>query len=106
MNSESSRMRFLIRLADRRGFLKGELNTLQEEALRWKLVEESEESYELEKERMKYTILAGNIHLWQELYKEDDDADVEWITPRSAEDLELVMKILDGVNEGREEFSD
>jgi hypothetical protein len=79
---------------------------LQEEALRWLLVDETEQEYELEKERMKYTILAGNIHLWKELYKEEDDSDIQWITPRSAEEIEDVLKIVSSLQFGSEDFPD
>lgn len=88
----------MVRLADRRKLFEGDISPLQEEALQWLMLNESEESVQAERERMKYTILAGNVHLWKELYGEDDeqedDGEVEWITPSSLEDMEKINDIL------------
>lgn len=101
----------MVRLAERQGILKGDLNLLQEEALQWIMMNEMENIAILEKERMKYTILAGNTHLWQELYGEEqeDDGEVEWIVPKSAEEFAQIENILAGLeeqNQGGEEFND
>ena len=103
-------MKALIRLADRRGILKGSLNSLQDEALQSLIIDEIETESDLERERMKYTILAGNLHLWRELYgDEEEDSDeprneeVDWFTPESAEDIENIERIISGV--GAEDFS-
>jgi hypothetical protein len=62
------------------------------------MVDEMEQEINLERERMKYTILAGNMHLYDQLYKEDDDLpadeEIEWFTPKSAEDVEQILTIL------------
>ena len=98
----------MIRLADRKGILKGNLHFLQEEALQWLMLDEVEQEVNLEKERMKYTILAGNPHLWKELYSEDEEPnseDIEWIVPKSIEEIEQIMKILDSQQIGGEKGS-
>lgn len=88
-------MNTLIRLADRKGFLKGHLNTLQHEALQWLMIEESTELFDIERERMKYTILAANPSLFDSLYGEEKvEANVEWITPRTAEEFARVEEFL------------
>lgn len=98
-------MKSLIRLADRKGLLKGHLNAVQEEALQWLMVDEAETTYNAERERMKYTILAGNVNLWKYLFEDEenredyevDDEEVEWITPSSHEDIEAMDAILRGI---------
>lgn len=59
--------------------------------------EEISDQVALEKERMKYTVLAGNVHLWQQLYGEENeisDEEIEWIKPESAEDIEAILSVL------------
>lgn len=61
------------------------------------MIDDIERQSETEKERMKYTILAGNPQLWQTLYgadEQEDEKDVEWITPKSAEDVDDMLNIL------------
>lgn len=48
----------------------------------------------IEEERMKYTMLAGNPHLWQALYGEQQEGNIEWIKPETAEDLERIINIV------------
>lgn len=87
----------MIRLADRKGALTGALSPLQEEALQWLIINEMEENVSIERERMKYTILAGNLHLWRELYGEEEEVDegeIEWVTPQSAEEIEGILQVL------------
>ena len=49
---------------------------------------------------MKYTILAGNVPLYQSLYEDKnveesfDNKDVEWVTPTSLEEAEELMKMI------------
>ena len=87
----------LIRLADRKGILTGKLNLLQEQALLWLINEDFNLKAELEKERMKYTLLASNPQLFEQLYKDEeeiDDSDVEWMVPESAEEVEDILDFL------------
>lgn len=68
---------------------------------------EIDETIALEKERMKYTILAGNMQLYQELYKEDtapDESNIEWIKPESAEDFEAILSVLEAGAKGQEDL--
>lgn len=100
-------MRSLIRLANRKGYLVGDLNPLQEEALQWLIVDELAQESELERERMKYTILAGNTQLWMHLYgneAEEEDGEIEWIVPESAEEVEQLERILNEIQSGSEVF--
>lgn len=90
-------MNSLIRLADRKGLLKGKLNLLQEEALQWLMIRENEERISIERERMKYTILAGNPQLWKVLYEDEEDerfGEIEWTTPQSYEEVEELERII------------
>lgn len=99
-------MKSLIRLADKKGLLKGSLNVLQEEALQWLIIDNAELDAQREHERMKYTILAGNVQLWQYLFKDEEaleeyevpDEEVEWFTPSSAEDIQAIESLLQGQN--------
>lgn len=74
------------------------MNLLQEEALWWIMGKDVEDQISLERERMKYTILAGNIQLWQQLYADEKDEipddEIEWIKPESAEDIEAMLSVL------------
>jgi hypothetical protein len=100
-------LRTYIRLADKKGLLKGHLNILQDEALQWLMIDEVIYNTERERERMKYTILAGNIQLYQELYPDqdkEDEEEIDWITPQSAEEIEQIEKILSQVQSGGEDF--
>ena len=68
------------------------------------MVDEIERDADLERERMKYTSLAGNTRLWQELFgkeleeNEVPDEEVEWITPSSIEEMEQIQHILSGIH--------
>lgn len=89
----------LVRLADRRGLFNGSINTIQQEALYWLMLNEHEQRNLLEQERMKYTILAGNAPLWQKLYAEENedepkDSEIEWITPQSIDEAEQIEDFL------------
>lgn len=97
----------LIRLADRKELLKGDLNILQERALVWLLNEDFEIQAELEKERMKYTLLSGNPDLYDRLYTEPDeeeidDSEVEWMVPESAEEVQDILNFLNQTQTERE----
>ena len=96
----------LIRLADRKGTLRGDLNTLQERALIWLLGEDFNIASEIEKERMKYTLLAGQPELYHQLYEGDedqiDDSDVEWMVPETVEDVEDILSFLSQTQTQRE----
>lgn len=107
IESESLELQTLIRLADRKGILRGDLNGLQERALLWLISEDFTISTELEKERMKYTLLAGNPQLYEQLYQQDDDgapddADVEWMVPESVDEVEDVLNFLQQTQTQRE----
>lgn len=97
----------LIRLADRKEILRGDLNSLQDRALMWLLGEDFNISTELEKERMKYTLLAGNPQLYDQLYQErdeevPDDSDVEWLVPESVDEVEDILNFLQQTQTQRE----
>lgn len=96
----------LIRLADRKGILKGDLNSLQERSLLWLLGEDFNLEAELERERMKYTLLAGNQDLYHQLYEQDedqiDDSDVEWLVPESVDEVEEILDFLQQTQSQRE----
>jgi hypothetical protein len=97
----------LIRLADRKDSLKGDLNILQERALVWLMQEEFELQAEIERERLKYTLLAGNPELYSRLYEEDDseeldDSEVEWLVPESAEEVHEIIDFLQSTQVERE----
>lgn len=97
----------LIRLADRKEFLRGDLNALQDRALAWLLGEDFNIQNELERERMKYTLLAGNPQLYDQLYQQDDDeapadSDVEWMVPESVDEVEDVLNFLQQTQTQRE----
>ena len=85
-----------IRLADRRGILKGELNPLQNYALQIALLEEDKVTFEAEENRMRYTLLASNPELYKKIFRdpvvEEDEVGVEWITPESAEDVDFILE--------------
>ena len=78
----------------------GDLNIIQYLALNFALGKERTDLVEIERERMKYTILAGNVPLYQSLYEDKnveesfDNKDVEWITPTSIEEAEELMKMI------------
>jgi hypothetical protein len=57
------------------------------------MADENDEAMDTEAERMKYTILAGNIELYKEIFSdEEDEENIEWITPKSAEDIEAILQ--------------
>lgn len=68
------------------------------------MVDEIEREADQEHERMKYTVLAGNIQLWKELFGNEvdegevPDEEVEWITPSSVEEMEQIKNILSGIH--------
>lgn len=73
--------------------MKGDLNILQDLALQHLMADENEEVVDMETQRMKYTVLAGNIELYKEIFSdEEDEEDIEWITPKSAEDIEAILR--------------
>ena len=52
----------------------------------------------LERERMKYTLLAGNPQLYDQLYSDEeaevDESEIEWIVPESVEEVEDILGLL------------
>ena len=57
-------------------------------------MDETEEAGELELERMKYTVLAGNIELYKNLFpdKDEEEEEIQWVRPESAEDIEAILR--------------
>lgn len=102
-----------IRLAHKKGLLQGSLNMVQEEALQWIMVDEIRQAVELERERMKYTILGGNIDLYRALWPDEEenesevppDEAIEWITPQTGEEIEKIIQLLEAGDRASESFS-
>jgi len=56
---------------------------------------------------MKYTIFTANPQMWEVLYGEEEEEEIEWFTPKSAEDIEDIENILadlGGPQTNRESF--
>jgi hypothetical protein len=81
---------------------------LQELALVWLLDNELMQGAEMEHERMKYTLLASNPQLYDQLYKEEDpeeidDSEVEWMVPESAEEIDDIIATLEQIQTQNEQ---
>jgi hypothetical protein len=100
---KDSYFRTILTLAKESDLFKGDLNTIQHIALHNTLLKEKEDAMEFEKERMKYTILAGNSTLYKALYEDKDIEDdfseeqVEWISPSSPEEADNFVKMIQGI---------
>ena len=75
----------------------GDINIVQYEALQGLLLFELSRDNNKEYERMKYTILAGNIQLYKALFEEQENKEYEIkeIIPRSPEELEDFLKFIE-----------
>ena len=53
----------------------------------------------MERERMKYTLVASNPSLYKSLYEEKDIegelGEIEWVTPTSIEEMEEFVRMLE-----------
>ena len=81
-----------------RGLFQGDVNICQYETLQYLYFQDIKDKYDLEKERMKYTIISGNIELYKALFDEKQEElnpDVQWLTPRNAEEAEQLIAMLD-----------
>ena len=97
-------MESLIRVADRQGLLKGDLNLVQFSALNWLMGQEVTEHVELEKSRAYLTALAANEyanpHLIRALQEQTvvEEEPVDWVTPESEEDLREILEQFEGLS--------
>lgn len=90
-------MKALIRLADRRGIFKGDLDPLQNEALQWLLIDEAQAEADKYDTQLRFTVLSGmNPQLYKTIWKDDDNQEAEWITPRSQEEIDILESLLQG----------
>jgi hypothetical protein len=90
ITSESNIVKALIRLADRRGLLKGDLNALQLEALQWLVIDEQESEAEIFETNLRFLVLSNNPQLYQHIWPDEDEG-VEWRTPQSEEEIEALI---------------
>lgn len=85
----------------------GDLNIIQYLALNFVIGKERADMVTFEKERMKYTILAGNVPLYQSLYEDKsiedefskETGEVEWISPNSLEEAEKLLEMMGQIDE-------
>jgi hypothetical protein len=96
----------MIRLAERQGILKGDLNTLQLRALQWLIIDEMRAESELEEARAKITVLAGNPQLYEHLWPKEEDENIEWITPQSVEEVEDIVSYLESLGGSEDRLED
>jgi hypothetical protein len=94
----------MIRLAERQGLLKGNLNTLQLQALQWLIIDEMKAERELEEARAKVTVLTGNPQLYKHLWPDNQDQDIQWVTPQSQEEVEDLVSYLEGLGGSEEKL--
>lgn len=96
----------MIRLAERQGLLKGDLNTLQLRALQWLIIDEMRAERELEEARAKVIVLAGNPQLYEHLWPETQDENIQWVTPQSVEEVEDIVGYLESLGGTEEKVSE
>jgi hypothetical protein len=92
-------MESLVRVLDRQGLLKGDLNGVQFSMLNWLMGNEVEEDAERERNRFEMQALAANeqtnpqlLRHLQSLREEAEEEEVEWVTPQSEEELSAMLQ--------------
>lgn len=92
-------METLIRVTERQGLFKGDLNLVQRLALQWLMNDEQDEMVELENLRAKNYALASNPATSSEflkaLFEEPETEDVEWIEVSDLNQVEDLLKKFD-----------
>lgn len=84
--------------------MKGDLNTLQHEALQWLLIDEAENEADLFETQMKFIVLAGmNPQLYTHIWPNEEEGKIEWLRPQSEEELEDILRLLESVPSGEGE---
>lgn len=87
---------FLVKVAERRKLFEGDINIVQHNALQGLILHELSKDNSREEERMKYTILSGNIDLYKKLFdNKEEDSDIPIITPTTREEMDELVKFLD-----------
>lgn len=100
----------VLKIADRQGLLKGDLNWIQRSGLSYLMNKETDELVAVERARMENTALATNQHTSQafleEMFKsrstqdelevelEEQGYEVDWHTPSDASEVEDVLRNL------------
>jgi hypothetical protein len=68
--------------------------------------EDNKEKALLEENRMRYQIASTNPKLYLDIFgqedEEVDDSEVEWTTPESTEEIEEILRAMQGLNAGGE----
>ena len=63
------------------------------------MLDERNEKFSIEDERMRYTLLAGQPQLYNILYGEESEtAGIEWITPETDEEVKQLMELFQNIN--------
>jgi hypothetical protein len=79
---QTNQLKNYLRVLYKQGVFTGDLNPVQQFCLNWALMDERDDLIGLEEEKMKYTILAGNLDLYKSLYLNNEHnmtlADDEW----------------------------
>lgn len=91
-------MRSALKILDRQGYFKGDLNYLQRASLIHLMETETEERIELERGRMDNNAIAANPvtnaeylkQRMQEISKEEAE-EIEWLTPENADEIEKTL---------------
>ena len=93
-----------IRLADKKGFLQGDLNVIQQEALQWLMIKDAKDEAEKFDTQLRFMVLSGmNPQLYKTVWpQERDESEIQWVTPSStdeARDLESLLAELDSLSD-------
>jgi len=84
--------------------LTGDLNVLQQEALQWLLIDEGKNEAEVFETQLRFMVLAGNPQLYQHIWPDDPNEDIEWLVPQSEEELEAILSQLDQIASSESEL--
>lgn len=69
--------------------------------------DEVSQTSDLERERIKATMVAVNPALYKAIYKDEEtvpDEEIDWLTPRSQEEMDLIVAQLEGPHIGSESY--
>jgi hypothetical protein len=91
-------LKWLLKMTERQGLLKGDLNFVQRIGLQWLMELDIKERDDIERLRIETTALASNPATSGEFLKylfeqreQEEQEEIEWVTPHTPQEMEMLL---------------
>jgi hypothetical protein len=89
----TNQLKNYLRLLYKQGVFAGDLNHVQQYCLGWALIDERDDLVQIEQDRMKYTILAGDPEIYKAIFEPMAAPENQWVTLNPEEEAEIMAEI-------------